>query len=75
MKYQIGKTSRLGNRVVNEDRIGIAEHGDAILLVLADGMGGYRGGQIASKALVNRMLRQFKRSKLPADNPSAFLKI
>jgi serine/threonine protein phosphatase PrpC len=74
MKYQIGKTSRLGNRVVNEDRIGVAESRDAVLLVLADGMGGYRGGQIASKALVNRMLRQFHRSKLPTDNPQGYLK-
>ena len=74
MKYQLEKTSRLGNRVVNEDRIGVAETSDAILLVLADGMGGYRGGQIASKALVNRMLRQFQRSKLPAADPQAFLK-
>ena len=38
MKYQLEKTSRLGNRVVNEDRIGVAETSDAILLVLADGM-------------------------------------
>ncbi len=74
MKYQLKKTSRLGNRVVNEDRIGMAEHHDAVLLVLADGMGGYRGGQIASKALVNRILRQFQRSKLPTTDPAAYLK-
>jgi PPM family protein phosphatase len=74
MKYQLSQTTRLGNRVVNEDRMGVAEHDDAVLLVLADGMGGYRGGQIASKALVNRMLRQFKRSKLPTDDPVALLK-
>lgn len=74
MKYQLSKTSRLGNRFVNEDRIGFAEHDDAVLLVLADGMGGYSGGQIASKSLVNRMLRQFQRSKLPAADPAAFLK-
>lgn len=74
MKYQLEKTSRLGNRVVNEDRIGVAESADAVLLVLADGMGGYRGGQIAAKALVNRMLHQFKRSKFPATDPKAYLK-
>lgn len=74
MKYQVEKTSRLGNRVVNEDRIGVAENKDAVLLVLADGMGGYRGGQIASKALVNRMVRQFHRSKFPAADPKEFLK-
>ena len=74
MKYQVAKTTRLGNRVVNEDRIGIAENKHAVLLVMADGMGGYRGGQIASKAMVNRMLRQFHRSQLPATDPAAFLK-
>lgn len=74
MKYQLSKTSRLGNRVVNEDRIGIAEHDNAVLMVLADGMGGYSGGQIASKALVNRMLRQFQRSKFPIVDPTAYLK-
>jgi len=74
MKYQLSKTSRLGNRFVNEDRIGFAEHDDAVLLVLADGMGGYSGGQIASKTLVNRMLRQFQRSKLPSADPTTFLK-
>jgi serine/threonine protein phosphatase PrpC len=74
MKYQLGKTSRLGNRVVNEDRLGVAETKDALLLVLADGMGGYRGGQIAAKTVVNRMLAQFKRSALPATDPKGFLK-
>jgi len=74
MKYQVSKTSRLGNRVVNEDRIAIAEYHGAVLLVLADGMGGYRGGQVASKALVNRVIRQFQRSKLPTADGAAFLK-
>lgn len=74
MKYQLSKTTRLGNRVVNEDRIGVAEHDNSVLLVLADGMGGYSGGQIASKALVNRILRQFQRSKLPAADPVVYLK-
>ncbi len=74
MKFQLSKTSRLGNRVVNEDRIGTAKSNGRVLLVLADGMGGYRGGQIASKALVNCILRQFKRCKLPIDDPQAYLR-
>lgn len=75
MKYQLSKTSRLGNREVNEDRIGIAEADGRMLLVLADGMGGYRGGQLASSALVNNMLRQFKQHRQPIANPPAFLKV
>ncbi len=75
MKYQIGKTSRLGNRVVNEDRLGVAETSERLLLVLADGMGGYRGGQLASGALVKSMLQQFKRHKGPIGDPTAYLKV
>ena len=75
MKYQLTKTSRLGNREVNEDRIGYAEANDRMLLVLADGMGGYRGGQLASRALVDSMLRQFKQHKQAIANPTAFLKV
>lgn len=74
MRYQLGQATRLGNRVVNEDRIGIAECGDAVLMVVADGMGGYRGGQIASRTLVQRMLAQFKRNTFPVTNPADFLK-
>lgn len=74
MKYQIEETSRLGNRVVNEDRIGVAESDNAILLVLADGMGGYRGGQLASKSLVNSILSQFKCKEFPVEDPGTFLK-
>jgi len=75
LKYQHTKTSRLGNRMVNEDRIGFAEVDDRVLLVLADGMGGYRGGQLASAALVNSMLRQFQQHHQPITDPAAFLKV
>lgn len=74
MKYNLEQSTRLGNRVVNEDRIGVAESENAVLMVVADGMGGYRGGQIASKALVNQMVRHFKRSNFPVEDPRIFLK-
>lgn len=74
MKYQFGQTSRLGNRKVNEDDLGVAEAGDAVLLVVADGMGGYRGGQVASRALVKYMVNHFKRGKFPVEDPQSFLK-
>jgi len=74
MKYQFGQTSRLGNRKVNEDDLGVAEAGDAVLLVVADGMGGYRGGQVASRALVKYMVSHFKSGKFPVEDPPSFLK-
>jgi PPM family protein phosphatase len=74
MQYQLGQSCRLGNREMNEDHVGLAETDDAVLLVLADGMGGYSGGKIASGTLVSSMLRQFKKMELPVANPQAFLK-
>ena len=74
MKYQFGQTSRLGNRTVNEDDLGVAEAGDAVLLVVADGMGGYKGGQVASRSLVKHMLSDFKSRKLPVADPQTYLK-
>ena len=74
MKYQFGQTSRLGNRKVNEDDLGVAEAGDAVLLVVADGMGGYRGGQVASRALVKYMVNHFKKGKIPVEDPPTYLR-
>lgn len=74
MKYQIEKTTRLGNREINEDHIGVAETNNAILLVLADGMGGYRGGQLASRVLVDNMLSLFKDRNFPLQDAGAFLR-
>ena len=74
MKYQFEQISLLGNRKVNEDFLGVAETSEAILMVVADGMGGYKGGQVASKALVNFMLKYFKATKFPVDNPQSYLK-
>jgi serine/threonine protein phosphatase PrpC len=74
MKYQFGQTSRLGNRTLNEDDLGVAEAGEAVLLVVADGMGGYKGGQVASRSLVKHMLSHFKARKFPVTDPQVYLK-
>ena len=44
MKFQTGQVNRLGNRVKNQDRVVIVERKGAVLLVLADGLGGHQGG-------------------------------
>jgi serine/threonine protein phosphatase PrpC len=74
MKYQLEQSCRLGNREMNEDHVGVAETDDAVLLVLADGMGGYSGGKLASRTLVSSMIRQFKKMDLPIAHPQEFLK-
>jgi serine/threonine protein phosphatase PrpC len=52
MKYVVYQASRCGGRPYNEDRVGYAYTSDALLLVLADGMGGHARGEIASQLAV-----------------------
>ena len=75
MKYEIGKTSRLGNRKTNQDYVGTAESDNAVVLVLGDGMGGHQGGDIASETFVNSVLDFFETSvEQGISSPSNFLK-
>jgi len=73
MKTAIAHINRLGNRIQNEDRLTVAEDGDSILLVVADGMGGHGGGDIAAQVLVDTLDQYFRRSKKPIARPRAFL--
>ena len=73
MQYVIGKTSRLGNRSTNQDRIGAFERDNTVLLVLGDGLGGKAGGEIAAQALVDTVATAFKNATLPIKNPKQFL--
>ena len=49
-----------GSREYNEDNYGIAEHGDSMCFVLADGLGGHGGGDIASKTAVSVVCEIFE---------------
>lgn len=74
MKYNLANTNRLGNRHNNQDRLGVLERDEAVLLVLADGMGGYKGGEIAAESAVNQMLEIFDHKPLPIEDPVQFFK-
>lgn len=75
MNVSIAQINRLGNREVNEDRIVIVEDDDCMLMVVADGMGGHLGGDVAAQILVDTLDKHFRRSKKPIDNPQAFLRL
>jgi len=60
--YSIGQQSHQGGRDYNEDRVAIFERDNSVLLVLADGLGGHAGGEIASQALVDAMGDSFKKA-------------
>jgi serine/threonine protein phosphatase PrpC len=72
MKYLISRINRLGTRNSNQDRFNTAERDNAVLMVLADGMGGYRGGDLAAEVAVQKLLDYFRMTKLPVAEPKIF---
>ena len=60
MKYQITQYSLRGARPHNEDRVGYAERDNAVLMVVADGLGGHRGGEVAAEVLVQTLQHSFE---------------
>ncbi len=72
MKFETAKTNRLGNRNVNQDRFAIIEKADTILLLLADGMGGYKGGEVAANIFILKMTEAFNNASVPIENIDTF---
>lgn len=62
MDYSIAQQSNQGGREYNEDRTAVYEHEGSILLVLADGLGGHAGGDLASQTFVDAMGDSFSKA-------------
>jgi serine/threonine protein phosphatase PrpC len=60
MRFTIFQDSLVGDRSGNEDRVGYSYGKDVLLMVIADGMGGHHGGEIASEIAVQEITRRFK---------------
>jgi len=73
MQFEIGRTSRLGNREVNQDRLTVLESSEGIIMVLGDGLGGKPGGDLASQTLVNSITETVTLHPLPTDEPERYL--
>ncbi|MCG6887440.1 MAG: protein phosphatase 2C domain-containing protein, partial [Proteobacteria bacterium] len=58
MQFEFGRTSRLGNRTVNQDRLAVIENEAGTLLVLGDGLGGKPGGELAAQTLVDSIVEE-----------------
>jgi PPM family protein phosphatase len=74
MKYSLAQLTRLGARQVNEDRIGSWSTSAALLMCVADGLGGHEHGEVAAEIAVTLLGTAFKREALPRlADPAAFL--
>ncbi|PKO46544.1 MAG: serine/threonine-protein phosphatase [Betaproteobacteria bacterium HGW-Betaproteobacteria-22] len=74
MKFTIFQNSRQGPRPYNQDRLAYSYSKDALLLVVADGMGGHRHGEVAAELAVTTLTDAFQRLALPTlSSPAKFL--
>jgi serine/threonine protein phosphatase PrpC len=74
MKYELAEYTLTGARAMNQDCIGYSERGNSVLLVLADGLGGHDGGELASELFVQAVIHAYQSIKQPLiSQPSAFL--
>ncbi|HEY6896479.1 MAG TPA: PP2C family serine/threonine-protein phosphatase [Rhodocyclaceae bacterium] len=74
MKFNLHQESRIGGRRENQDRMVSRSTRDAVLLVVADGMGGHAHGEVAAQVCVNHIAELFDnhaRPRLP--DPFIFL--
>lgn len=74
MKYSVATASRLGNRHMNQDRFDVIEGKNSVLLVMADGMGGHKGGEIAAEVACQAAAVAFNKRKFPIVDAPQFLR-
>jgi len=74
MKFTIYQESRIGKRGSNQDRVAYCYSRDALLMVVADGMGGHLHGEVAAQIAVQYITGAFQRDAKPAlADPFMFL--
>lgn len=74
MNFDLYQESRIGPRPNNQDCLICRETSEALLMVVADGMGGHRRGEVASQLATNEIARVFERQAQPRiPDPASFL--
>jgi len=74
VNYSVSQQSHQGGRDYNEDRTAIFERDGSILMIVADGLGGHEGGELASQAFVDAMGDSFtKATEKQLSNADSFL--
>jgi PPM family protein phosphatase len=74
MKCTLHKETHVGKRASNQDRLGHWRTPEAVLLVVADGMGGHAHGDVAAELTMRYIAAAFKRDAQPRlADPDLFL--
>ena len=74
MKFSIYQSSRQGGRKYNQDRVAYSYSKEALLMVVADGMGGHFHGEIAAQMTVQLVAEMFQKQARPVlRDPHMFL--
>jgi serine/threonine protein phosphatase PrpC len=71
-ELQTGNAQTIGRRKEQEDAFSIIENQNGVLAVIADGMGGYANGKLASDTVVNTFSEEFSQTEVDPNGP--FLK-
>jgi len=70
---ETASSTRQGDRDTNQDRCAIRFRDTAVLLLLADGMGGHPRGELAAQVYVDSLSRSFLEAPWPVAAPARFL--
>lgn len=74
MQFSVYQESRIGARKVNQDRMGYIFTRDALLMLLADGMGGHIRGEMAATIAMQTIGTMFQQQATPTiKRPERFL--
>jgi len=74
MRFSVYQESHIGGRKVNQDRMGYSFTRDALLLLVADGMGGHLMGEVAAQIAMQTIASLFQENAKPyVKKPERFL--
>jgi len=74
MQFSVYQQTHIGGRKLNQDRMGYSFTRDALLLVLADGMGGHAAGEVAATIALQTLSMMFRMQARPyVKKPERFL--
>jgi serine/threonine protein phosphatase PrpC len=74
LNFALAAETRIGARLVNQDRVGHWRTGRSLLMVVADGLGGHLRGELAAQISIDYFGAAFQRDAAPVlENPPQFL--